>query len=94
MKNNDIISKITFFKVEDDTQTFKLANKLLNGDILCLDFNSCPVNQAERVLDFLAGVNYATDGYVSTLSKNIYLFAIKEDYKDPDLKKFISDYSK
>ena len=92
-KGESIRNKIDFIKVEDDTHTFKLADKLMEGGILCLDFNDCPKEQSERVLDFLAGVNYATDGLVKPMKKNIFLFALKEHYRDPEIKEFISKFS-
>ncbi len=95
MKKDDNIMKIMkFSKVEDDSNTLKFANLMLEGTPLCLDFNDCPKDQGDKVLYFLSGVNYSVDGYVKPLSKNIFIFALKEHYKDPELKAFIQKYGK
>ena len=93
-QTGSIRDKISFIKIEDDSNSLKYADKLMKGEILCIDFNDCPKEQAEGVLNFLSGVNYATDGKVTKISKNVFLFAIKEQYKDPDIKNFIAKYSK
>jgi len=85
--------QIQFYNVTDNTNTLKYANKLLQGQILCLNFNDCDIEQAKEALHFLCGVNYATDGLVKTLKANIYLFALKEHYRDQSIKKFIQEYS-
>ena len=42
MKKDDNIMKIMkFSKVEDDSNTLKFANLMLEGTPLCLDFNDC-----------------------------------------------------
>ena len=92
--SGSIRDKISFIKIEDNSNTFKYADKLMEGETLCIDFNDCPKEQADGVLNFLSGVNYATDGKVTTISKNIFLFALKEQYKDPDIKNFIAKYAK
>ena len=93
-KDNDIVKLIKFSKVEDDSNTLKYADQMLEGIPLCLDFNDCPKDQGDKVLYFLSGVNYSVDGYVKPLGKNIFLFALKEHYKNPSLKAFIQKYGK
>jgi len=93
MKNNtDLISQIVFKKVEDDIHTLDYADVLLSGRPLCLDFTDCPQNQANQMLAFLSGVNYATDGDYKLLKNKIFIFALKEHFREQALKEFIKQY--
>ncbi|MBP5342650.1 cell division protein SepF [bacterium] len=96
LKHESFREKIEFITVEDNEHSLKLADKLLEGATLCLDFTNCPKDQSQRVLDFLSGVNYATDGYVRPVAtnKNIFIFALKESFKDPEIKEFLNKFSR
>ncbi len=96
MARNDgsIMELVQFVKVENDSVATKLADKLMMGEVLCLDFTSCPIEEGKTVLHFLSGVNYATDGMVKPIQKNIFLFGLKEHFKDPRVKDFINQYSR
>jgi len=91
--DTNLRDQIQFINITDDSLTLKCANKLLQGQILCLNFNDCEIDKAKEILNFLCGVNYATDGLVKPLKANIYLFALKEHYRDQTIKKFMQEYS-
>ncbi len=92
MGKDSIKDKIKFYKVEDGEKTLTYADLLMQGIPLCLDFRDCPEKEADKVLYFLQGVNYATDGYPTVMKKGVFLFATKKDLKDKDVQEFISEY--
>ena len=83
---------IKFISVEDAEKTTKYADLLMEGYALCLDFRNCPLEEANQILYFLEGVNYATDGYPTLMKDKVFLLATKQTLKDPEVKKFINDY--
>ena len=92
MANENIKDKIKFYKVEDGDKTLFYADLLMQGFPLCLDFRDCPEEDAQKVLYFLQGVNYATDGFPTLMKKGVFLFATKKDLKDRDVINFIKEY--
>ena len=87
----NIKEKIKFFTVEDAEKTTKYADLLMQGYPICLNFKNCPEAEANQILYFLEGVNYATDGYPVVMGEKIILLATKKDLKDPDIKAFINE---
>ena len=92
MGKESIKDKIKFYKVEDGEKTLFYSDLLMEGIPLCLDFRDCPEADAQKVLYFLQGVNYATDGYPTVMKKGVFLFATKKDLRDPEVKEFIKDF--
>lgn len=84
--------KVEFYRVEDNGNALKLADKLLFGIPLCLDFRDCPRDDANEVITFLSGVIYSLDGSAKKIQGDIFLFARKIDYRDGSLKEFIDRY--
>ena len=91
-ETTNIKDKIKFYKVEDAEKTLIYADLLMQGFALCLDFRDCPEKDAQQVLYFLQGVNYATDGFPTVMKEKVFLFATKKDLKDKDIKSFINEY--
>nr|MCR5564714.1 cell division protein SepF [Gammaproteobacteria bacterium] len=58
-----------------------------------LNLKDCPKEEANQMLFFLEGVNYATDGYPIVLGDSLFLLATKRDLKDPDIKAFVKYYT-
>ena len=92
MGNENIKELIKFYKVEDGEKTLFYADLLMQGIPLCLDFRDCPEDDVHKVLYFLQGVNYATDGYPTLMKKGVFLFATKKDLKDKKVISFIKEY--
>ncbi|MCR5741282.1 MAG: cell division protein SepF [Gammaproteobacteria bacterium] len=91
-EKSNIENKIKFINVEDAERTTDYADLLMQGIALCLDFRECPEDEANQILFFLEGVNYATDGYPILMKEKIFLLATKQALKDPDIKAFIKEY--
>ncbi len=89
---SEAFKKLEFISVNDQKEVLKLADKIMYGIPICLNFEGCIIATANEMISFLAGVIYACDGEIVTLRKDIFLFAQKSDIKDGSLKKFIDQY--
>ena len=84
--------RIEFVMCERDTDVFKLADQLLKGKPLILNFENLNDIESNKVITFLSGVTYAIDGEIEVIKEKIFLFATKADYKDGSLRKFVNEY--
>ena len=91
-KNKKAVDRIEFVMMDQDLDVFKLANKLLKGTPLMMNFEDYNVIEANKVITFLSGVTYAIDGEIEMIQDKIFLFATKQDYKDGSLRKFVNEY--
>ncbi|AIO19142.1 Cell division protein SepF [Candidatus Izimaplasma bacterium HR1] len=91
-KSKKAIDRIDFVMMDQDLDVFKLANKLLKGTPLMMNFEEFNVIEANKVITFLSGVTYAINGEIEMIQDKIFLFATKQDYKDGSLRKFVNEY--
>ena len=91
-KNKKAFDRIDFIMMDDNLDVFKLANKLLKGTPLMLNYENYNIIEANKVITFLSGVTYAIDGEIEMIQEKIFLFATKKDYKDGSLRKFVKEY--
>lgn len=91
-KNKKAVDRIEFIMMDNDLDVFKLADKLLKGTPLMMNFDDHNVIEANKVITFLSGVTYAIDGEIEMIQDKIFLFATKKDYKDGSLRKFVKEY--
>jgi cell division inhibitor SepF len=91
LRKKDALKKALFTKVNAQTDIYDLANLLLKGSPLVLNFEKQEEDAANQVLLFLTGVTYAIDGFVEMIQEKIYVFATKNDLKDKALRAFIDE---
>lgn len=91
-RNKTAFDRIEFILCESDTDVFKLADKLLKGKPLILNFETLNDIESNKIITFLSGITYAIDGEIEVIKEKIYLFATKQDYKDGSLRKFVNEY--
>ena len=91
-KKKKAVDRIDFVMMNPEIDVFKLANKLLKGIPLMVNFEEFNLIESNRVITFLSGVVYAIDGEIEMIQDRIFLFATKKDYKDGSLRKFVNDY--
>ena len=91
-KNKKAADRIDFIMMENDIDVFKLADKLLKGTPLMMNFEKFNIIESNKVITFLSGVTYAIDGEIEMIQEKIYLFATKQDYRDGSLRKFVNEY--
>lgn len=90
-KKKNAMKRAQFIKVDSNTDVYELANILLKGTPLVLNFEKQDVEAANQFIVFLSGVTYAIDGLVEMIQEKIYVFALKSDLKDKSLRSFIDD---
>lgn len=76
----------------DDDYLVNLANELINGNPLVINFENLDVDDANKVTAFLSGVIYAVGGKVERIRLRVFLFARTQEFKDGTLKDFIAEY--
>jgi len=91
-KNKKAFDRIEFVMLEPDLDVFKLADKLLKGIPLILNFENQNDIESNKVITFMSGITYAIDGEIEVIKEKIFLFATKQDYKDGSLRKFVNEY--
>ena len=91
-KEKTAVERMEFIKIEEASKIIRCADLMMEGTPICLDFRELKNSDAERCLNFLQGVNYATDGNVVELKDKVYVFATKRDLRDASMKDFIKEY--
>jgi len=91
-KKINAIDRVEFITMERRVDVMKLANKLLTGVPLIVNYETYDPIEANKVITFLSGVIYAIDGEIEVIQPTIFLFATKIDYKDGSLRKFVNEY--
>ncbi len=91
-KKKKAFDRIEFIIMGKDLDVYKLANKLLKGVPVIVNFEEYNDIESNKVITFLSGVTYATDGEIEVIKEKIFLFATKKDYKDGSLRKFVNEY--
>ncbi|MCF7925964.1 MAG: cell division protein SepF [Candidatus Izimaplasma sp.] len=84
--------RLEFVMFQSDTDIYKLANKLLKGVPIMINFEEFKDFESNKALTFLSGVTYAIDGEIEQIQERIFLFATKKDFKDNSLRKFVEEY--
>ena len=91
-KEKKAFDRVEFIVMEKDLDIMKLADNLLIGVPLIINFEEYNDVEANKVITFLSGVTYAIDGEIELIQEKIFLFATKQDYKDGSLRKFVKEY--
>ncbi len=86
------IKRAEFIVMDKQVDVMKLANKLLKGIPLVVNYEDYEAIEANKVITFLSGVIYAIDGEIEVIQPTVFLFATKDDYKDGSLRKFVKEY--
>jgi len=84
--------RVEFVVMEKDLDIMKIADNLLFGTPIMMNFEEYDDNESNKIITFLSGVTYAIDGEIEQIQKKIFLFASKDDYKDGSLRKFVKEY--
>jgi cell division inhibitor SepF len=91
-RKKSAFERTEFIKITQKQDVYALADKILSGVPLVLNFESADTVSANQFILFLSGVLYAFDGHVEQLKEKILVFASKEAYQDAQLKRFIKDH--
>ncbi|MDX9691306.1 MAG: cell division protein SepF [Acholeplasmataceae bacterium] len=85
--------KIVFdsLKSDDDRYLTKLADQLMDGFPLILNFDTLDIDQANKVIAFLSGVVYATHGEILNVKEKVFMFASSDVYDDGSMDEFLKE---
>ncbi|MFA5471379.1 MAG: cell division protein SepF [Acholeplasmataceae bacterium] len=86
--------KIVFEKLssDDDPYLTHLADQMIDGCPLILNFEPLDIDQANKVIAFFSGVVYAIKGEIVLIKEKVFMFANKEVYKDGSMEQFLKDF--
>jgi cell division inhibitor SepF len=85
--------KLIFEKLESDDDHYLtgLADKMIDGSPLILNFEPLDIDQANKVVAFFSGVVYAITGEIVHIQEKVFLFANKDVYKDGTIEEFLKE---
>ncbi len=94
-KDQRPMSDRTFFdlvQTADDSYLTSLADKMLSGTPLILNFKPLDVDQANKIVAFLSGVVYAAKGEIVLVQEKVFLFARHDVFEDGSMEEFLKDF--
>ena len=98
-KNDVILEKVSTYekiifeslKSDDDKYLTKLADLLMNGQPLILNFDELDIDQANKVIAFLSGIVYAVKGEILNVKEKVFMFALGDVYEDGSMDDFLKE---
>ena len=72
-QQNKKVSKIFVIEPSVYTEAERIADALLKGEAVIINFKKMEVADAKRVIDFVVGVTYAINGDVQQIREDIYI---------------------
>lgn len=88
----DSREQIEFLKLENVAQAQELADKILAGKPLVINFEDVDVLEANQVIAFLSGVVYVVGGANLQMQKKVFLFTKPENLEDGSIMEFYNQY--
>ena len=85
--------KIKYESVKDssDETLFNLCDLILDGYPVLAQFDKISLDEANKMLSFVSGVVYATEGRIMKLDTKLFLMARKEEFEDGSLFQYYED---
>ena len=85
--------RIVFEKLENDDDKYfmQLADQMIDGAPLIINFEPLDIDQANKALAFFSGVVYAIKGEIVHIQEKVFLFANKDVYKDGTMEGFLKE---
>lgn len=86
--------QIAFERIETDADEHlnELAEDVMNGTPLIINFDPLSIDQANKVIAFLSGVCFAIDGVIVHVREKIFMFAAADVYEDGSMEVFLKDF--
>ena len=88
------IMEVCLFKPNNyDTDSREIADTLLEGKSVLLNFEGIEIAVAQRIVDFISGVTHAIDGKLQKISRYIFIVTprnvdLSGDFTESDLNDF------
>jgi cell division inhibitor SepF len=83
---------LEFVKVTSANQAISLADQILQGTPLVVNFEDLSVSEANQVISFLSGVVYSVNGTNLQMQSKVFLFTADENLKDGTIMEFYQEY--
>lgn len=99
-KENEVVEKVSsksdliiFEKLnsDDDLYLTGLADQLMEGKPLILNFEPLDIDQANKVVAFFSGVVYAIKGEIVNIQEKVFMFATQDVYDDGSMDDFLKE---
>lgn len=84
--------RIVFEKLIDNTKAQELADKVIAGEPLVLNFEDLGVAESNQIIAFLSGVIYSIGGVNLRMTKKIFIFSKSENMDDGSIMHFYNQY--
>jgi cell division inhibitor SepF len=89
LKSDQIIfEKLTS---DDDLYLTGLADAMMKGQPLILNFEPLDIDQANKVIAFFSGVVYAIHGEIVNIQEKVFMFAGQDVYQDGSMEDFLKE---
>ncbi len=84
---------IIFEKLENDDDAYLtgLADQMLDGHPLILNFEPLDIDQANKVVAFLSGIIYVIKGEIVNVQEKVFMFATSDVYDDGSMEDFLKE---
>jgi len=83
---------LEFVKVTSANQALSLADQILEGTPLVVNFEDLSVSEANQMIAFLSGVVYSINGTNLQMQAKVFLFTKDENLKDGTIMEFYQEY--
>jgi cell division inhibitor SepF len=78
-------------KSDEDLYLTSLADQMMDGHPLILNFDKLDIDQANKVIAFLSGVVYARKGEILNVKEKVFMFANHDVYEDGSMDDFLKE---
>ncbi len=84
---------IIFEKLQNDDDVYLtgLADQMIDGHPLILNFEPLDIDQANKVIAFLSGIIYAIKGEIVNIQEKVFMFAKSDVYDDGSMEDFLKE---
>ena len=83
---------LEFVKVTSPNQAIPLADQVIDGTPLVVNFEELAVSEANQMIAFLSGVVYSINGTNLQVQPKVFLFTADENLKDGTIMEFYQEY--
>ncbi len=90
--DEDAREQMEFLKLASASEAQELADKIIDGKSLVINFEDVDVSEANQVIAFLSGIVYVIKGVNLQMQKKVFLFTRSENLEDGSIMDFYNQY--
>lgn len=83
--------KYEFIKSDDQEEMLRIADILVEGSPVIVNFEKVDAKTCNFILAFLSGVVYALNGEAIKITDTLFMFGSEADFADGSLKQYVED---